>query len=114
MDFSSAVEYVTGQPVDLKTSSQDRDAATEEGLETLRSKVDQLTNEVGTFLLSLLPAINAISHIKRNSLRREVDQQAAEIHALQSVTKVPTPAQKNSGKPGQEVNCIPSVFPTVN
>lgn len=58
LDFSSAVEYVTGEPVDLKTSSQDHDAAIEEELETLRSKVDQLTDEVGISFLSPLPAIN--------------------------------------------------------
>jgi hypothetical protein len=105
---------VTGQPVDLETSSQDHDAAIEEELEILRSKVDQLSNEVGSFLLSLLPAINVISDLKRDSLRREVNQQAAEINTLQCLAKVPTPTQKNSGKPGQEVDCIPSVPPTIN
>jgi len=50
LDFSSSVEYVTGQAVDFKISSQDHDTVIEEELESLRSKVDELTNEVGPSL----------------------------------------------------------------
>jgi hypothetical protein len=81
-------------------------------LESLRSKVDELTDEVGPHLLSLVPGADATSDFKRNKLRSEVDQQTAEINTLQSLAKVPAPMQKNSGKPGQEVNCVHRYFPT--
>ena len=110
LDFSSSVEYVTGQSIDLKVSSQDRDAVIEEELEVLRSKVGELTDEVGLHLLSTVPGTDVTSDVKRNKLRSEVDQQTTEINTLQSLTKVPTPAHKNSVKPGQEVNCIPPLF----
>lgn len=114
MDFSSAIEYVTGQSIDLKTFSQDHNAAIEEELETLRSEVDRLTDEVGSLLLSPSPAPDATFNLKRNHLRSEVDQQAAEINTLESLTKAPVPTQKNSGKPGQEVNSVPPVSPNVD
>jgi hypothetical protein len=52
LDFSSSVEYLTGQSIDLNVSSQDQDGAIEEEVESLRSKVDELTDEVGPPLLS--------------------------------------------------------------
>ena len=113
LDFSSSVEYVTGQSIDLKVSSQDHDAVTEEELESLRSKVYELTDEVGPCLFSPFPGVDPTSGFKRNKLRSEVDQQTAEINTLQSLTKVPTSTQKNSGKPAQEVNCVPPVLPTI-
>jgi len=113
LDFSSSVEYVTGQSIDLKVSSQDRDGVIEEELEVLRSKVDELTDEVGSYSLSAVPGTDVTSDIKRNKLRSEVDQQTAEINTLQSLTKVPAPVQKNSGKPGQEVSRIPSLFSAI-
>lgn len=58
LDFSSAVEYVTGQPIDLETPSKGHGTVIEEELETLRSKVYQLTDEVGPLLLSHVPATN--------------------------------------------------------
>jgi diaphanous 1 len=103
LEFSSSVEYVTGQSIDLKVSSQVHDIVIEEELESLRSKVDELTDEVGTPLLSSVPGTDAASDFKRNKLRGEVDQQTAEINTLQSLTNVPAPIQKNSGKPGKEV-----------
>lgn len=114
LDFSSSVEDVTGQSVDLKVSPQDNDAVVEEELESLRSKVGELTDEVGPSLWSSVPSTHAASGFKRNKLRSEVDQQTAEINTLQSLTKVPVPAQKSSGKPGQEVNCIPLVSRTAH
>lgn len=101
---------MTGQAVDFKVSSQDHNAIIEEELESLRSKVDELTGEVGPSLFSLVPGTNVASGLKRNKLHSEVDQQTAEINTLRSLTKVPTPMQKNSGKPGQEVNCIHQPF----
>ena len=112
VDFSSSVEYVTGQSIDLKISSQDHGAVIEEELESLRSKVHELTDEVGPCLFSPVPGIDATSDFKRNKLRSEVNQQTAEINTLQSLTKAPTPMQKNSGKPSQEVNCVPPAFST--
>ena len=112
LDFSSSVEYVTGQSIDPMVSSQDHDAVIEEELESLRSKVYGLTDEVGLCLFSSVPSVDATSNFKRNKLRSEVDQQTAEINTLQSLTKAPTPMQKNSGKPGQEVNCVPPVLLT--
>ena len=112
LDFSSSVEYVTGQSIDIKVSSQDHDAVTEE-LESLRSKVYELTDEVGPRLFSSFPSVDTTSGLKRNKLRSEVDQQTAEINTLQSLTKVPASTQKSSGKPAQEVNCIPPVLPTI-
>ena len=94
---------MTRQSIDFKISSQDCDATIEEELESLRSKVDELTDEVGACLLSAVPGVDATSDFKRDKLRSEVDQQAAEINTLQSLTKVPAPMQRNSGKPGQEV-----------
>ena len=110
MDFSSSVEYVTGQSIDLKVPSQDHDAVIEEELESLRSKVHELTDEVGPCSFSPVSCVNATSDFKRNKLRSEVDQQTAEINTLQSLTKVPTPVQKNPGKPGQEVISVLPVF----
>lgn len=112
MDFSSSVEYVTGQSIDLKVSSQDNGAVVEEELEYLRSKIDELTDEVGPCLLSAILDTDAKSDFKRSKLRNEIDQQTAEINTLQSLTKVPAPIQKNSGKSGQEVNRIPPSFST--
>lgn len=100
---------MTGQTIELKISSQDHEAAIEEELKTLRSKVDQLTDEVGPFLLSPVPTTKATYNLKRNKLRSEVEQQAAEINTLQSLTKVPAPMQKH-GKPGQEVDCVPRIL----
>lgn len=48
LDFSSSVEYMTGQSIELEVSSQDNDAVIEGELESLRSKVDELTDEVGS------------------------------------------------------------------
>jgi hypothetical protein len=59
LDFSASVEYVTGQPVDVKVSSRDHDTAAEEELESFRAKVDELTNEVGPDLLSAVPGTDA-------------------------------------------------------
>lgn len=110
MDFSSSVEYVTGQSIDLKVSSQDQDAVIGEELEVLRSKVDELTDEVGPYFSSAVYGTDVTLDLKRNKLRSEVDQQTAEINTLQSLTKAPVPMQKNSGKPGQEVNRVPPPF----
>ena len=114
LDFSSSVEYVTGQTIDLKASSQDHDATIKEELESLRSKVDELTDEVGPSALSLVHVTDRFSGFKRSKLRSEVDQQIAEINTLQSLTKVPAPMQKNSGKPGQEVGVVTPVLLTVH
>lgn len=103
---------MTGQSIDLKVSSQDHNAVLEEELEFLRSKVDELTEEVYSSSSSSAASTNTTSDFQRNKLRREVDQQTAEINTLQSLTKLPAPMQKNSGKPGQEVNGIPSLFST--
>ena len=105
---------MTGQPIYLETSSQDHDTSNEDELETLRSSVEQLTDEVGPSLLSPAPTADATSDLKRNKLRSEVDQRTAEINTLQSLTKVPAFMQKNSGKPGQEVNWVPPVISIVN
>ena len=45
LDFSSSVEYLTGQPIDIKVSPQN--TATEEELETLRCRVGELIDAVG-------------------------------------------------------------------
>lgn len=111
MDFSSSVEYVTRQSIDLGVSSQDHDATTKEELESLRSKVDELTDEVGPSLLSSVPNTDAAPGFKRAKLRSEIDQRTAEINTLQSLAKVPVPVQKTSGKPGQEVSCTLLLFP---
>lgn len=100
---------MTGQSIEFTASSRDHDAPIEKELETLRVKVGQLTEEVGPFLLSPVLVTNTTYDLKRNDLRSEIDQQAAEISTLQSFTKVPILMQKNSGKPGQEVNCVPSL-----
>ena len=39
---------MTGQSIELEVSSQDNDAVIEGELESLRSKVDELTDEVGS------------------------------------------------------------------
>ena len=109
LDFSSSVEYVTRQSIDLG-DSQDHDAATKEELESLRSKVDELTDEVSPSLLSPVPNTDAAPDFKRGKLRSEIDQRTAEINTLQSLAKVPAPTQKNSGKPGQEVSCTLLLF----
>ena len=96
---------MTGQSIDVKVSPQDHDTVVEEELESLRSKVTELTDEVRLSLWSF-PGTDAASDLKRNKLHSEVDQQTAEINTLKSLTKVPAPLQKNSGKPGQEVSCI--------
>ena len=111
MDFSSSVEHVTRQFIDLGVSSQDHDAATKEELESLRSKVDELTEEVGQFLLSSVPTTDAPPDLKRGKLRSEIDQRTAEINTLQSLAKGPSPVQKGSGKPGQEVSCTLLLYP---
>lgn len=76
-DFLSSVEYLTGQPINLRASSQDRGAIKEE-LETLRSKVDELTEEVGRpsrrpcILLTQHPmssGINSAARLINRSLR---------------------------------------------
>jgi len=50
LDFSSSVEHVTRQSIDFGVSSQDHDTATKEELESLRYKVDELSDEVGPSL----------------------------------------------------------------
>jgi hypothetical protein len=77
LDFSSSVEYVTGQAIDLKTP-QDHNATAEGELDTLRSKVDELTDEVGApllFPMSLLTqhlvssGINSVTRLINRLLR---------------------------------------------
>ena len=102
---------MTRQSIDLGVSSQDHDAAIEEELESLRSKVEELTDEVGPSPLPSVPDNDTASDFKRGKLHSEIDQRTAEINTLQSLAKVPAPAQKNSGKPGQEVSCTLPLFP---
>lgn len=66
MDFFSTVEHVTGQPIDLRDSSQNNNVAVEEELETLRSKVEQLSDEVGSFLLSRYPLL--MQHLTQSEI----------------------------------------------
>ena len=103
---------MTRQSIDLGVPSQDDDATVKEELESLRSKVGDLTDEVDQFLLSLVPNTDATPDFKRGKLRSEIDQRTAEINTLQSLAKVPAPMQKNSGKPGQEVSYTLLLFPT--
>ena len=101
---------MTRQSIELGVCSQDHDTTIKEELESLRSQVDELTDEVGSSLLSSVPNTDATPGFKRAKLRSEIDQRTAEINTLQSLAKVPAPAQKNSGKPGQEVSCTLATF----
>ncbi|KAJ3492688.1 hypothetical protein NLJ89_g11182 [Agrocybe chaxingu] len=85
--FASSVRHITGQDLEVKASHEsDSREIVEQELETLRFKVEQLSDE-------------------RTELRNELNQQIAEINTLKSISSgIPVPNVNNARKAGSEQN----------
>ena len=95
MQFADSVRHITGQNLEATVASEGRDADLREELEILRSRLDELTEEVSNYLGLNGDPLTSVGQCKR--LQDEVLNQAAELNILRALpsnvhSKTPTKA----------------------
>ncbi len=90
--FVASVSHITGQELEVKAASES-DHIVEEELESLRTKVEELSDEVHTIRV-FLPSNKQRFVSQRTKLKNELNQQIAEMNALKSL-----PLGGSQGKP---------------
>lgn len=98
--FAASVQHITGQELDVKAVS-DSDSIVELELEALRSKVEELSDEVSiSARITIKKNLNLITSVQRTKLRNDLNQQIAEVNTLKSLPLGIQAAQtKSSAKP---------------
>ncbi|CDO73783.1 hypothetical protein BN946_scf185015.g111 [Trametes cinnabarina] len=81
--FSDSVQYITGQVVDVRLASDSNHSLLQDEIEQLRATVDKLTDE-------------------RVELRKQLEQQAAELSTLKSIPPIPASISRGAGRGNPE------------
>jgi hypothetical protein len=105
--FAASVVHITGQELEVKAVSESAASTiVEQELESLRTKYEELSDEVR----AMLSGVHFLANVfQRTDLRNKLNQQIAEMNTLKSLPlNLPVPHAKSTGKAGSEVGIFSS------